>query len=52
MKDRSARWRTVDLPAPLFERLSEGFSRHWLARTHPPPFSTGTSDRTPAAAAR
>ncbi|HYC99919.1 MAG TPA: HYExAFE family protein [Phycisphaerales bacterium] len=31
MKDRSVRWRTVDLPAPLFERLSEGFGRRWLA---------------------
>lgn len=52
MKDRSARWRTVDLPAPLFERLSEGFSRTWLGRTpvHPP--CTGTNARTPAAAAR
>jgi hypothetical protein len=30
MQERSARWRTVDLPPVLFERLSDGFGRRWL----------------------
>ncbi|MBY0309195.1 MAG: HYExAFE family protein [Phycisphaerales bacterium] len=32
---RSARWQTVDLPAPLFERLGNGFTRAWLDRARP-----------------
>lgn len=30
MKDRSARWQTVDIPPSLFERLSGDFGRTWL----------------------
>jgi hypothetical protein len=30
MKTRSARWRTVDLPAEAFERLSQPFASPWI----------------------
>lgn len=34
MKDRSARWQTVDLSPHQFERLSGGFGRTWLGDGH------------------
>ena len=50
MKDRSARWQTVDLHPHQFERLSNGFGRTWLGDGAG--IRSGSSAlRTPAAAA-